>query len=393
MVAPRTRAHGTSAPAQTARSYRDRLVVPKFPAPSSRPRRHPSLSRDMASGVLLLASPLPPLLLLLASLVASGVPPPCAARGGCPDTVSSLCQPAAAKPDWPTYHLMDNVTRLRDGKLSVEGLNDINAIFQHRGLYHIMNQAGGGDWTNAVSSDLVHWFHLQHALDPTPQSKAWPHNWGGPCDGSLSFPDLGVTPYNGSTPVILYGPDCRCTRARAATSHCGRALPVDARGNPLYAPDTGDAARIEVARPADPSDPYLRVWTKANPAPVSFEGLPCSFPGRIWRSQNLDKSGHPYWNMVCACNGTFPWALYTSSDPNLMSWRPAAGPGGSSFVRGIPESDSNVSRCNGAALFHRIPGAEPDGPTHQINANCKSVSRSGMLHIDRPSAHSSGVWQ
>ena len=88
----------------------------------------------------------------------------------------------------------------------MEGLNDVNAIFQHRGLYHIMNQAGGGDWTNAVSDDLVHWAHLPHALDPTPPSKTWPHDWGGPCDGSLSFPDLGFGAYNGSTPIIMSCP-------------------------------------------------------------------------------------------------------------------------------------------------------------------------------------------
>jgi hypothetical protein len=213
--------------------------------------------------------------------VVAGVPPPCQGRGGCPDDISALCQPANSKPNWPTFHLMDNVTRLRDNKLSVEGLNDINAIFQHRGLFHIMNQAGGGDWTNAVSADLVHWFHLQHALDPTPQSKAWPHNWGGPCDGSLSFPNLGSPPYNGSTPIILYGPDCRCTRARAAVSHCGRYLPLDEQSEPLFAPETGDAARIEIARPSDPSDPYLQIWAKAAPGPVTFRGLPCSFPGRV----------------------------------------------------------------------------------------------------------------
>ena len=69
--------------------------------------------------------------------------PPCS-RGACPDDVPALCQPAEAKPNWPRFHLFDNVTLTKDG-LAVEGLNDINAIFQYRGLYHVMNQAGGGD--------------------------------------------------------------------------------------------------------------------------------------------------------------------------------------------------------------------------------------------------------
>jgi hypothetical protein len=98
----------------------------------------------------------------------AGRPSPCAQKGGCPDDIDALCQPANVKPNWPTYvddachqqkkknvhdppsflaaadhpyapqstnrfHLMDNVTRQRDGQLSVEGLNDINAIFQYRG--------------------------------------------------------------------------------------------------------------------------------------------------------------------------------------------------------------------------------------------------------------------
>jgi hypothetical protein len=200
----------------------------------------------------------------------------------------------------------------------------------------------------------VHWFHLKHALDATEPSKSWHHNWGGPCDGSLSFPDLGVAPCeqlianrlslyqdggcltpltlsafvaiatvhvyyyawrlladNGSTPVILCaydsfkcawyigtfsaalfctvskvdraastrvvslslavvsadGPDCRCTRSRAAVSGCGKYLPLNSNGNVAFAPDvgSGDAARIELARPADPDDPFLRDWSKAAP--------------------------------------------------------------------------------------------------------------------------------
>eukprot|EP01052_Picozoa_sp_SAG31_P049328 SAG31_NODE_10747_length_1103_cov_0.955179_1_plen_229_part_01 len=126
-----------------------------------------------------------------------GRPSPCQLKGGCPDDVHALCQPAEVKPQWPTFHLMDNVTRLRDGSLYVEGLNDINAVFSHRGLYHIMNQAGGGDWTNAVSADLVHWYHLNHALDASTTGPLAREKWGGPCDGTLSFPDLGRDPYNG----------------------------------------------------------------------------------------------------------------------------------------------------------------------------------------------------
>ena len=93
-------------------------------------------------------------------------------------------------------------------------------------------------------------------------------------------------------------------------------------------PTLGDAARIEVAWPV-PGDVYLRRWTKTAPGPVSFEGLPCSFPGRVWKSTNTMK-GKPYWNQVCAFNGTLPWARYTTTDPRLMSWAPASGLAGTS---------------------------------------------------------------
>eukprot|EP01052_Picozoa_sp_SAG31_P051746 SAG31_NODE_12435_length_942_cov_1.590747_1_plen_93_part_10 len=63
-----------------------------------------------------------------------------------PDTASA-CQPAALHPNMPTFHLMNNVTRHGGGNtaaLTVEPLNDANAIFLYRGVYHVMMQAGGG---------------------------------------------------------------------------------------------------------------------------------------------------------------------------------------------------------------------------------------------------------
>ena len=78
----------------------------------------------------------------------------------------------------------------------------------------------------------------------------------------------------------------------------------------------GDAPRVEVALPADPSDPTLRTWVKQMPGPVRFDGAPCSFPGHVWKSEN-----GKYWNMVCAYNGVHPWARFTSHTPTLMEWK------------------------------------------------------------------------
>ena len=62
-----------------------------------------------------------------------------------------------------------------------------------------MCQKGGSDWTNIVSNDLAHWFTLPDALDGQPNS-TWD---GGVCDGTVSFPNLGKAPYDGTAPVML----------------------------------------------------------------------------------------------------------------------------------------------------------------------------------------------
>ena len=163
-------------------------------------------------------------------------------------------------------------------------LQDINAIFRGPGgLWHLMFQCGDGPppwgyrWSHKVSADLVRWYPIQDALSRDMTSNT---HWDdlGPCDGTVSFPDLGKPPYNGTTPVALYGPDCGVPVKPPPT-----AAP---RASGLLKPL--DVARVEVAMPADPSDPYLAQWTNdpAKPGPVTFEnGLGCSFAGRVWKSK------------------------------------------------------------------------------------------------------------
>ena len=103
-----------------------------------------------------------------------------------PGDDSAIC--SANIPSWPTYHIINNVTKHADGHLSVEPLNDANAIFLYKGIYHVMNQAGGGNWTHAVSNDLVHWKHIDDALGRG-SGNEWDEQ--GPCDGTASFPVLG----------------------------------------------------------------------------------------------------------------------------------------------------------------------------------------------------------
>eukprot|EP01043_Picozoa_sp_COSAG02_P096521 COSAG02_NODE_32805_length_510_cov_0.875912_1_plen_86_part_01 len=83
-----------------------------------------------------------------------------------------------------------------------------------------------------------------------------------------SFPDLGTPPFNGSAPVIVYD------------AACGVPLtPPKAERSRLRARSGDDVDRLEVAKPSDSSDPYLRLWTKTLPGPIKFVNgsPPCAF--------------------------------------------------------------------------------------------------------------------
>lgn len=167
------------------------------------------------------------------------------------------------KNHWPSFHLLNNVTRRANGELDMEDLNDANAIFHYRGLWHVMFQSGDGPppygwrWAHKVSADLVHWYPIADALAPNMTGNTtWDDK--GACDGTLSFPDLGTAPFDGTVPVILYGPDC------------------------------GVNVSVELAVPADPDDPFLTNWVNKGgglAGHVTFEGIECQFPGRVWKSE------------------------------------------------------------------------------------------------------------
>lgn len=80
------------------------------------------------------------------------------------------------------------------------------AIFLYKGVYHLMNQAGGGIWTHAVSTDLAHWAHIPDALVANPNS-TW--DYQGPCDGTASFP-AGAYGFDGACKVAAYSTCTSC---------------------------------------------------------------------------------------------------------------------------------------------------------------------------------------
>jgi hypothetical protein len=237
------------------------------------------------------------------------------------------CTAANDFPQQTTFHAFNP-----DAVGHTAHLNDANAIFEYRGIFHIMAQHGGGNWSHQVSNDLVRWWSLPDALDGN-ASSSWDQDT---CDGVVSFPDLGRAPYNGSTPVMLYGPDC------------GKKLP------PTPPPGgnvgSGDYPSVAVALPAhDGTDVHLTKW-EASSNPVSFDGVPCSFPGRVWKSVVGAR-----WNMLCALDGRGPWSLFSTTDATLLTgWKLADKAFATDASGAVP------SGGGAGALFHRIPDGGGD---------------------------------
>lgn len=192
----------------------------------------------------------------------------------------------------PQYHVIAPQFPGKNGATWPGGVNDANAVFGRSGVFHIFHQCDGGprgmpcgggweganphpnpaesnwfhSWGHVISKDLATWHRLPDALVPNLTN----YEHGEACDGSISFPkSLG--------PVMMYGPGCD---HRAPRSNVSRRARVSA--------ELGDEPVVGVAWPADPADPTLENWTKSPGNPVQFApgSPPCSFAGRVWKTDN-----------------------------------------------------------------------------------------------------------
>lgn len=184
------------------------------------------------------------------------------------------CQPNAAEPMMPLFHIIGNVTPVGD-TFSLEPINDASGITFYQGLYHIWHQCCQNHWDHLISADLAHWQRLPPPIQPL-TLKTW--------DGSIT-----LLPDADGGPVILYD-----AQDGKLGSHG-----EDPRG-PL------DKSIIGVARPAI-HDKYLMLWERAPENPVNFTGAPTEFPGQVW------KNGDHY-NFIGEGN------RYSTTDPTLHAW-------------------------------------------------------------------------
>eukprot|EP00912_Choanoflagellata_sp_UC4_P002222 UC4_evm3s1406 len=132
------------------------------------------------------------------------------------------------------------------------------------------------------------------------------------------------------------------------------------------------------AYPVDKDDPYLLHWVRDDKnGPARFTDQPCSFPGKIWRS---NEGGY---NMLCAYKGARPWVRFHANDSDLMLWTEASPRDPTSNIPSFMWwSNGTAFRGQSAAgpLFNKVPGKSEK---YIINGNTGTGFYIGEYDKDR----------
>lgn len=273
----------------------------------------------------------------------------------------NTCQPRAAHPFLPIYHIIGNVTTLDGSVTSLEDINDVSAVIEHGGIYHVFHQCCQNHWDHVVSRDLIHWTRLPPPIVPNMNPTGVPHaDWydhHGSWDGSLSVPRA----WNGLTePVVVM------TAIEGARPHSPPPPPY--------------SVAMAIVRPSNASDPFLLNWTKDASNPINFTSgkltTPYDTPGEVW------KNGDNYSFLILG-------ERYTTTDPTFHTWGVAPGPkfadygetGGQWFSpianladgspppKGVPGWMMNVGGGNVYAL----------GEYHRLNETWTTVNKGAVI--------------
>ena len=208
--------------------------------------------------------------------------------------------------------------------------NDPNALFEWKGVFHMMWQGDGG-WDHATSPDMARWTTV---TQPPNHRKgqpaiAGPSGW----DGSMTI----IPSIDGGLPVALFdcipGKDAVGIKSASCSNYSSRnaaaaastgdvaarppALNVAARPPAL---NFGDPSFIGIARPVDANDPNLAAtWRKDARGHISIlnetggTALGFSGPSPIWKAANGE------YRLVMTY-GPGHTGLFCSTDPSLFNW-------------------------------------------------------------------------
>ena len=65
------------------------------------------------------------------------------------------CAQVQASQQFPSYHVMNNLSTTSGGGLALEGLNDANAIFMYKGVLHVSSTTTARDFDISATHDTV----------------------------------------------------------------------------------------------------------------------------------------------------------------------------------------------------------------------------------------------
>jgi hypothetical protein len=223
--------------------------------------------------------------------------------------------------------------------------NDPNALFEWKGVFHMMWQGDGG-WDHATSADMARWTKVTQPANHRKGQPAiaGPSGW----DGSMTI----IPSIDGGQPVALFdcipGKDAVGIKSASCSNYSSPGATASTGNDFARRPalNFGDPSFIGIARPVDANDPNLTAtWRKDPRGHISIlnetggTALGFSGPSPIWKAANGE------YRMVMTY-GPGHTGMFCSTDPSLFDWTVCA----DTFY---PDRDA------GGAMFLALPPLPP----------------------------------